>query len=309
MKRTYLAMSIGVFQLLLYYNIKFIMVPLIMLRCAVLFLSLFWFVPAWAQGKLLVSTHPIYLIAKEITKGVEEPELLLKNQTGHDVQLTPANRKSIQSAELIIWVGKEHEAPLEKLLHNQNKAISILNSGIIQALPLRNTRGAALKNTVDTHVWLDPNNAVRIGFFIAALRSQQHPENKALYWDNARKFAKEMLLVSKQFNATSNAKPYWAFHDAYQYLERPLNLKFAGALTDDPHVAVTLGQIKYLNDTRPYTKMCLLAESNASPSQYQKLGQIAFQKVDENLSEQQRFVGAWKQLAQETQRCVNDARK
>ena len=264
---------------------------------------------AWAQAPLVVSTHPIYLIAKSITQGVEEPVLLLGNQSGHDVQLTPDNRKTIMDASLVIWLGKEHEAPLERVLVNNNKAISILNSGIIQALPLRSTRGVAQKGTIDTHVWLDPNNAVRIGFFIAALRSQQHPENKALYWDNARKFAKEMLLVSKQFNATSNAKPYWAFHDAYQYLERPLNLKFAGALTDDPHVAVTLGQIKYLNDTRPYTKMCLLAESNASPSQYQKLGQIAFQKVDENLSEQQRFVGAWKQLAQETQRCVNDARK
>ncbi|EPQ0424236.1 zinc ABC transporter substrate-binding protein, partial [Acinetobacter baumannii] len=30
----------------------------------------------WSQG-LVVSTHPIYLIAKEITKGVEEPQLLL----------------------------------------------------------------------------------------------------------------------------------------------------------------------------------------------------------------------------------------
>ncbi|EOJ2899437.1 zinc ABC transporter substrate-binding protein, partial [Acinetobacter baumannii] len=41
----------------------------------------------WSQG-LVVSTHPIYLIAKEITKGVEEPQLLLQGQSGHDVQLT-----------------------------------------------------------------------------------------------------------------------------------------------------------------------------------------------------------------------------
>lgn len=279
-----------------------------MLRFAALILSVFCFVPAWAEGELLVSTHPIYLIAKEITKGVEEPVLLFPNQTGHDVQLTPANRKSIQDAELIIWVGKAHEAPLEKLLHNQNKAISILNSGIIQILPMRNTRGEPLANTVDPHVWLDPNNAIRIGFFIAALRSQQYPAKKEMYWNNARKFAKEMLLVSKQYNSTRNAKPYWAFHDAYQYLERPLNLKFAGALTDDPHIAVTIGQIKYLNDNRPYAKMCLLAESNASPSQYQKLKPISFQSVDENMSKQHKFVSAWQQLAQEANRCVTDAR-
>lgn len=264
---------------------------------------------AWAQSPLVISTHPIYLIAKKITQGVETPELLLGNQSGHDVQLTPAHRKAIQEAGLVIWLGQAHEAPLEKVLGESNKAIAILDSGIIQALPLRSTRGVAIKNTIDTHVWLDPNNAVRIGFFIAALRSQQYPEHKAMYWNNAKSFAREMILASQKFTTSGNPKPYWAFHDAYQYLERPLNLKFAGALTDDPHVAATVAQIKYLNDTRPVTKMCLLAEGSATPAQYSKLGNIAFQAVDETLAKYQDFVVAWQSLAQKTQACVLNARK
>ena len=56
---------------------------------------------AWAQG-LVVSTQPIYLIAKEITKGVETPTLLLADQTGHDVSLTPKHRKLIQDADLVL---------------------------------------------------------------------------------------------------------------------------------------------------------------------------------------------------------------
>jgi zinc transport system substrate-binding protein len=257
----------------------------------------------------VVSIHPIYLIAKKITQGVEEPELLLKNQSGHDVQLTPQNRKSIQNASLIIWMGKAHEAPLEKVLSNNVNAVSILDSGIIQTLPLRTTRGVAIKDSVDTHVWLDPNNAVRIGFFIAALRSQQHPEHKNTYWNNAKIFAKEMLVISQSYNGAGVARPYWSFHDAYQYLERPLNLKFSGALTDDPHVAPTIAQIKYLNDTRAYKKMCLLAEASASASQYQKLAPISFQSVDESMTADQDFVAGWKKLALETQRCVLNARK
>ena len=265
--------------------------------------------PFGVRADFVVSTHPLYLIAKEITEGIEEPELLLSNQTGHDVQLTPANRKSIQNAELVLWLGKQHEAPLDKVLSAQSKAISVLNSGIIQALPQRNTRGIALKDTVDTHVWLDPNNAVRIGYFIAALRSQQHPADRQAYRNNANRFAKEMFQASQKYNTSTAAKSYWAFHDAYQYLERPLNLKFAGALTDDPHVAVTMGQIKYLNDARPYRKMCLLAEANVSANQYQKLGNLSFQSVDENLTQYQDFVTAWKTLAQDVQSCVLSAHK
>ena len=263
---------------------------------------------SWSQS-LVVSTHPIYLIAEEITQGVEKPVLLLADQTGHDVTLTPAHRKAILDASLVIWLGKAHEAPLDKLLSDNPKAISVLESGIVQTLPQRNTRRVALNNTVDTHVWLDPNNAVRIGFFIAALRSQQLPEYKDLYWANAKRFAQEMLLTAQQYNTNSSAKTYWAYHDAYQYLERALNLKFAGALTDDPHVAPTMAQIKYLNDSRPNRNMCLLAEGHAIKNQYQKLNPITFQAVDESMSGAGDFVVAWKKLAEQTHNCVLNARK
>lgn len=117
----------------------------------------------WAKG-FVVSIHPLYLIAQEVTKGIEKPELLLGNQSGHDIQLTPENRKALQDAELVIWVGKAHEAPLDKILSNKANAVSLLSSGVLATLPLRDLQGQNIPNSVDTHVWLEPNNAVRIAF-------------------------------------------------------------------------------------------------------------------------------------------------
>ncbi|MEX5443741.1 zinc ABC transporter substrate-binding protein [Acinetobacter schindleri] len=262
---------------------------------------------SWSQS-LVVSTHPIYLIAKKITQGVEQPTLLLANQTGHDVSLTPAHRKTIQDAGLVIWLGQAHEAPLAKVLEESNKSIAILDSSIINPLPMRNPRGEALKNTVDTHVWLDPNNAVRIGFFIAALRSQQMPQYRETYWKNARAFAQNMLTTAQRYHSTSKPRPYWSYHDAYQYLERPLNLKFMGALTDDPHVSPTVAQIKYLQDARVQTKMCLLAEGHANANQYRKLNPVVFQHVDESMSGAGDFIQGWQQLADQTNKCVLNSR-
>lgn len=262
---------------------------------------------SWSQS-LVVSTQPIYLIAKKVTQGVEQPTLLLANQSGHDVSLTPAHRKTIQDAGLVIWLGKAHEAPLAKVLNESNKGIALLDSGILTTLPMRNPRGEALKNTVDTHVWLDPNNAVRIGFFIAALRSQQLPKHRERYWKNARDFAQNMFATAQRYGSSSKAQPYWSYHDAYQYLERPLNLKFMGALTDDPHVSPTVAQIKFLQDHRPQRKMCLLAEGHASANQYRKLKPVVFQDVDESMSGAGDFVEAWQQLAAKTQKCVINAR-
>ena len=288
---------------------EFVLVMCLMSRFIVVCLISLFTTLSWAQAPMVISIHPIYLIAKEITHGVEQPKLLLENQTGHDVQLTPAHRKMIQDASLMIWLGKSHEAPLVNVLSNNPNAISLLDTNIIHTLPLRNSRGVALKNTIDTHVWLDPNNAVRIGFFIAALRSQQYPEYKNQYWANAQRFAKEMLHVSQQYKNMGVAKPYWAFHDAYQYLERPLNLKFVGSLTEDSHIAPTIAQIKYLNDSRPQRTMCLLAESSANPNQYKKLGNVQFEMVNEAFNNQQNFVSAWQYLAAKTQDCVKLAQK
>lgn len=296
-------------MVLLYYNMKLSVVILLMLRLIAFSLLSLFTVVSWAQSPMVVSTHPIYLIAKEITHGVEEPKLLLDHQSGHDVQLTPTHRKMIQDSSLVIWLGKAHEAPLANVLEDNRYAVALLNSGILNTLPLRNTRGVALKDTVDTHVWLDPHNAVRIGFFIAALRSQQHPEHKATYFKNAQHFAQQMLMTSKQYQRQSIAQPYWAFHDAYQYLENALHLKFAGALTDDPHMAPTVAQIKYLNDHRAQRKMCLLAEAGASANQYKKLGNVTFEAVDESFAQEDHFIEAWRNLAKKTQNCVKNGLK
>ncbi|QER40918.1 zinc ABC transporter substrate-binding protein [Acinetobacter suaedae] len=257
----------------------------------------------WTQS-LVVSTQPIYLIAKEVTNGVESPVLLLSDQTGHDVHLTPAHRKIIQDASLVVWLGKAHEAPLDKLLSQNRKAISLLDAGILTILPQRSLRGTSLENTIDSHVWLEPNNAVRIAFFIAALRSQQYPENKAKYTANAREFAQQMRQTAQQYESSHKSKPYWSYHDAYQYLERALNLKFAGALTDDPHIAPTAAQIKYLNDNRPKTQMCLLAEISANQNVYRRLNPVIFETVDESMNGEDNFITAWKKLASKTDKCV-----
>ena len=278
-----------------------------MSRFIVLLTLLFTTSLVWSQS-LVLSTQPIYLIAKEVTKGIETPILLLDHQSGHDISLTPEHRKTIQQANLVIWLGKAHEAPLEKLLSEDKKAIALLESGIVTTLPQRSVRGEVLKDTVDTHVWLEPNNAVRIGFFIAALRSQQMPQHREAYWKNAKAFAHQLLTTAQKSNLTGATKPYWAYHDAYQYLERALNLKFAGAMTNDPHVAPTVSQIKYLNETRPSRQMCLLAEGHASKNQYANLKPVHFEKVDESMSGAGDFIQGWKTLVLSTQKCVLSAR-
>lgn len=266
--------------------------------------SLFLLLSQFTLAKgLLVSTYPLFLIAQEVTQNVEKPNLLLTpQQTGHDVQLTPKARQLIQSADLIIWLGQAHEAPLKQALSGKNNTIALLDVSIIKVLPKRNVKGEVISNTQDTHVWLDPHNAVKTAFFIAALRSQQYPENKAQYWQNAQNFSKKMYDATKVGQSLSE-QSYWAYHDAYQYLERALNLKFAGALSVDHDLAPTASQLHYLDQNRPQEKMCLLAEYHADQAFVDILKPVKSISVDESMSNQTDFVEAWLQLAYAVRQC------
>ena len=257
---------------------------------------------AIAKG-LLVSTYPLYLIAQEVTKGIEKPDLLLdQQQTGHDVQLTPKARQLIQNANLVIWLGSGHEAPLKQALVNKQNAFALLETSIIKVLPKRNVKAELLPNTQDTHVWLEPHNAVRIAFFIAALRSQQYPELKNQYWQNAQKFSQKMYDATKVGQSLPE-QHYWAYHDAYQYLERALNLKFAGALSADHDLSPTAAQLHYLNQQRPQKTMCLLSEYHTDQAFVNILKPVKNITVDESMSQHDDFIEAWLQLAYAIKQC------
>ena len=68
-------------------------------------------------------------------------------------------------------------------------------------------------------------------------------------------------------------QPYWSYLDAYQYLERALNLGFTGALTDDPHITDCCPRLNISWTIGRKAQMCLLAETSTSSSQYRKVGE------------------------------------
>ncbi len=59
--------------------------------------------------------YPSYLFdcPKSHAKYRERPRYYWQIKQGMMYQLTPAHRKIMQDADLVIWLGKAHEAPLE----------------------------------------------------------------------------------------------------------------------------------------------------------------------------------------------------
>lgn len=269
---------------------------------------------ALATG-MVVSTHPLYLIAQAVTQGVESPILLLTpSQSGHDVQLRPKERQLLKESDFVLWFGPSYEAPLAKILEGKPNAIALFDLKAFRRQPLRNVQGKPLANTLDPHIWLDPVNAIAIAHAIAAVRARQFPAHAVQYRQNAEKFGQRMQAAMHKVQLkTRQPASYWVYHDAYQYVEPALNLHFKGALTADHDLPPTISQLQWLQQTRPIqagkpAPMCLLAESQVALSTVQRLQPTVMQSVDETMLGQQDFVTAWALLAQQIIDCTQFVR-
>lgn len=249
-----------------------------------------------------VSNYPLLLLSNAVTKGAQPAQMLLSSgDVGHHGSLSPSKVKLVKDSRFVVWFGQELEQNLVNTLQNAPNAIALYRFKAFERLPLRQIDGVVRPNTFDPHIWLDPANAKAIVRALAVIHGHADPANKALYQKNAQNFATEL---DKAVRAISpKPMPYWAYHDAYQYLEKSAQLRFVGALTPDHHLSPKASQIKLLNDNRPQTSMCLVSQQNVSQGILNKLGSTSVVLLQEDLSDYDDFVQAWVASVQKIYAC------
>ena len=86
-----------------------------------------------AEAAVVASLKPVGFIASAIADGVTETEVLLPDGASeHDYSLRPSDVKRLQNADLVVWVGPEMEAfmqkPVSKLPEAKQVTIAQLES-------------------------------------------------------------------------------------------------------------------------------------------------------------------------------------
>ncbi|MTI16017.1 zinc ABC transporter substrate-binding protein [Rhodobacteraceae bacterium RKSG542] len=92
---------------------------------------------------------------------------------------------------------------------------------------------------VDGHIWLDPQNAAAIVKTVAKTLSEEDPQNAETYSKNAEATLERLSKLEASIDAELapfEAKPYFVFHDGYQYFENRFDVPASGAITLNPEV-------------------------------------------------------------------------
>lgn len=203
--------------------------------------------PAHAEVKVLTSIKPLQLIAAAVQDGVGIPEVLLPpGASPHNFALRPSDVRRVQSVDLLYWIGPDMEGFLPRVLKGRN-----LPSVAVQDLPGLKLRRFAEDShshaeeadehdhdhrpgSVDAHLWLSPVNARVIAAKIAADLSAADPANTARYQSNLKAFDERLDALDVRLKARLagiEGKPYFVFHEAFDYFEDAYGLEHAGVFS------------------------------------------------------------------------------
>lgn len=202
---------------------------------------------AQAEVRVLTSIKPLQLIAAAVQDGVAVPEVLLPpGASPHNYALRPSDVRKVQSVDLLYWIGPDMEGFLPRVLKGRS-----LPSVAVQDLPGMKLRHFAEDShshaedadehdhdhrpgTLDAHLWLSPVNARVIATRMAADLSAADPANAARYQNNLKAFSERLDALDARLKtrlAGIAGKPYFVFHEAFDYFEDAYGLKHAGVFS------------------------------------------------------------------------------
>jgi zinc transport system substrate-binding protein len=215
-------------------------------RFLVIFLLIFS-AAAQADVRVLTSIKPLQLIAAAVQGGVGTPEVLLPpGASPHNYALRPSDVRRVTEVELLYWIGPDMESFLPRVLKSRS-----LPSVAVQDLPGMSLRhfgeGEAHADgdhdehdhdhqpgSLDAHLWLLPANARVIAERMAADLAAADPANAARYQANLKAFSERLTALDarlKQRVAGIAGKPYFVFHEAFDYFEAAYGLQHAGVFS------------------------------------------------------------------------------
>lgn len=227
--------------------------------------------------EVLTTIKPLGFIAAAITDGVSEPGVLLPTGASpHDFSLRPSDIRSINEADLVVWVGPELEGFMAKPLARHPHVLTLTQ---VPGMSLYNyaTQGEHDEGHeghhhegVDPHIWLGPTQAKVIAKAIATELGKLDPANQARYAANLAAFEGKVNALDKVIAVQMEAvdqKGYFVFHEAYGYWERHYGMSSKGHFTVSPERrpgAKTLIDIRKALEEKKAS--CIYAEPQFSPA-------------------------------------------
>ncbi|MBD1826105.1 zinc ABC transporter substrate-binding protein [Microcoleus vaginatus GB1-A2] len=253
--------------------------------------------PAANLPKVVATTGVICDITKEIAQSSIDTTCLIEpGDDPHAYQTKPEDRKAIETANLILYGGYNHEPSIIKLIQSStNSAPKIAVHEVAVPKPLmgehehehgeekaENQPHTEGEKVPDPHVWHNPQNGLRMVETIRDQLIKVSPSNAQLYTKNAASLTDDLQKIDtwiKDQIATIPAqkRKLVTTHDALTYYADAYGLEIAGALqgvtTEEQPTAARIAELS--SEIKTAGVPTIFAETTTNPKLMQTVAREA----------------------------------
>lgn len=241
---------------------------------------------ALAATQVVTSLKPIELLVKAVAADdVEITTLVPPGSSPHNYTMKPSQRRALENADAIFWVGPEMETFLARLLGGNelgDRTYSLMHGEDVPEVDTDNDHDAHGHEDhghghqeeghdahdhgdgEDPHIWLDPALALDMARDIHKVLSRQEGADVEALDANLKQFEKN--LSGAERDITTRLEPVadidlFTYHDAFTRFVEHYGLKLEGILTLNPELSPGAGHVAEVQEKlRTANQPCLMTE-------------------------------------------------
>lgn len=187
---------------------------------------------------VVTSLFPEYDFVKQIGKDKVDVKILLPPGTeSHTYEPTPKDIVNINEADMFMFTSNEMEPWAEKIASSIDSNTVIMQAGegisLIEVEHDHDKTDEHDEHTADAHIWLNPNNAIKMVENITDKLCAISPENEKYFRSNADAYIEELrkldIEIEETVKKSERKKLVFGGEFAYIYFLDRYNLEYATA--------------------------------------------------------------------------------
>lgn len=243
---------------------------LALLICAVLCVSLSCSRSEAPAPQVLTTIRPLTLLVTDLLAGTKTDAvytLLPGNADPHNYSLRVSDRKALQRARLVVWVGPDMERSLTKPLAQRasNTLQLMLVPGLHWPGEAAHPNDGHIHDGRDPHLWLDPRNVELILVAVAEELVAILPQHASRIQTNLRhlqeKLAEFVQTTRKQVTPLAD-RSFAIHHDSLGHFVERFQLNQVAAVNVMPEEILSARQLERLRE-QVMDAQCLLVEQDS----------------------------------------------
>ncbi len=271
-----------------------------------------------SEKTIVTSIGPLTLLLNELALPSDNVIQLVKNSSSaHHYQLKVSERRLLQSADIVFWVGPELEIflakPLRSIGRSNPEAVATLSQ--LQNIDWPETAHKSHSHgdhnhSRDPHIWLSPINLQVMAMEITKRLSQLSPENSQAYEKKAKALIKKLRNVDvdlKQQLLKLSDKPFVVLHPAYTHFVERYGLHQVDYVGINPESPIGA---KHLYQLGQHDLRCVFGETGQNHQRIEKIATLSNAKVGYldplglNLASDSSIVNLLRKLAEDLEACL-----